>query len=115
MGAGKYRHIIVIERLVLGEPDPTSGHSAHEWQPLFDRPIPAQVLEGPGREPYAAGTIQAETTARIDIRYFPVDKADLMRMRVLWDGQTYEIISAERDATARIEWRLRCKEGLSDG
>lgn len=115
MNAGRLRHRVIIEQLVFGDPDPVTGESQSFWAPIFDTPIPAEVLEGPGREPYAAGTIQAETTARINMRWFDVDKHELMRMRVLWDGQVFAIASAERDATARKEWRLRCVDGMNDG
>lgn len=115
MKAGRLRQRIVIEQRVRGTPDPVDGHVPITWQPITLETIPAEVLEGPGREPYMSGTIQAETTARINFRYFPVDKQELMKMRILWDGNVFDIISAERDATGRREWRLRCKDGINDG
>lgn len=115
MKSGRLRHRIEIQHLSYGPPDPTSGHSKKEWLPLFTHPIQAEVLEGAGREAFQAGTIQAETTARINLRWFPVDRADLVRMRVIWDGQVFEILEAVRDSTGRKEWRLRCKDGVTDG
>jgi SPP1 family predicted phage head-tail adaptor len=74
--------------------------------------VPAEVLTGPGREFIQSSAKQAETTARINFRWFP---GLLPTMRILWDGKVYDITSIETDATARREYRLRCKDGLSDG
>lgn len=77
--------------------------------------VPAEVLTGPGREFVASSAKQAEATARINLRWFPVDRLELCRWRVLWDGRIYNIVSAETDLTARREWRLRCEDGPSRG
>lgn len=77
--------------------------------------VPAEVLTGPGREFRESATKMAETTARITLRWFSVDRLELCRWRVLWEGRVYDIVSAETDATARREWRLRCIDGLTDG
>lgn len=74
--------------------------------------VPAEVLTGPGREFNAGGQVNAETTARINLRWFNgLDPA----WRILWDGHTYNIGSIETDATARREYRLRCTGGVNDG
>jgi SPP1 family predicted phage head-tail adaptor len=83
----------------------------HEWTD-FQPNVPAEVLTGPGREFNAADAKQAETTARITCRWFPGLEPT---MRAVWEGKTYDILSIELDATARREYRLRCKEGTSDG
>lgn len=117
MNSGRLRQRIIIERQQHGEPDPHTGHSTVAWVNLLDDDgkFPAEVLEGPGREPFSAGTIQAETTARINFRYFEISKAELMKCRIRWDGNIFDIVSAERDATGRREWRLRCTDGVNDG
>lgn len=74
--------------------------------------VPAEVLTGPGREFNAAGQVQAETTARINLRWFPGLDPE---WRILWDGHVYNIGSIETDATARREYRLRCTGGVNDG
>lgn len=74
--------------------------------------VPAEVLTGPGREFRGAATTQAETTARINLRWFP-ELAETWR--VLWDGRIYNISSTETDVTGRKEWRLRCEAGVTDG
>lgn len=117
MEAQKYRHRIAIQRKVEVQ-NPTTGDIAWAWQTVFldsDTPldsVPAEVLTGPGREFSAADAKQAETTARIQCRWFP---GLTQAMRVLWDGKTYDITSIETDATARREYRMRCKDGVTDG
>lgn len=74
--------------------------------------VPAEVLTGPGREFRAAAATQGETTARVNLRWFPGLE---LTWRLLWQGQPYNISSAETDATARKEWRLRCENGVTDG
>lgn len=74
--------------------------------------VPAEVLTGPGREFIEAGQKQGTTAARITVRWFP---GLMLSWRVLWDGRTYNIESAETDITGRREWRLKCSEGANDG
>jgi SPP1 family predicted phage head-tail adaptor len=81
------------------------------WAPVY-LDVPAEVLTGPGREFNAADAKQAETTARINLRWFP---GLTPAMRVVWEGKKFDILSIETDVTARKEYRLRCKEGASDG
>ncbi|MCX5592801.1 head-tail adaptor protein [Alcaligenes endophyticus] len=77
--------------------------------------VPAEVLTGPGREFQGGATLQAETSARINIRWFPADEREMAAWRIIWDGRTYNIISVETDATARREWRLRVVYGPTEG
>lgn len=74
--------------------------------------VPAEVFTGPGREPIAANAKQAETTLRVNLRWFPGLKQN---WRLLWDENIYDISSIETDATARREYRLKCTGGLTDG
>lgn len=97
--------------------DPQSGAPIIEWVvanangvPLLS--VPAEVLTGAGREFIASGTKQAETTARINVRWFPgLDES----WRVLWDGRVYNIEGISTDVTGRREWRLTCTDGVNDG
>lgn len=77
--------------------------------------VPAEVLTGPGRESQGGAAIQAETSARINMRWFPADEREMAQWRILWDGRIYNITSAETDITARREWRLRCVYGSTEG
>lgn len=77
--------------------------------------VPAEVLTGPGREFQGGSATQAEASARVNLRWFPVSPTVLASWRLRWDGQVFNIQSAETDATARREWRLRCLDGPSEG
>lgn len=117
MKAQKYRHRVHIQEPTDSQ-NPTTGKITRSWATFYldsSTPLdnyPAEVLTGPGKELHAAGTKLAETTARMNFRWFPGLRPD---MRIIWDSVTYEIVSIERDATGRREYRLRCKEGLTDG
>lgn len=77
--------------------------------------VPAEVLTGPGREFQGGAATQAETSARINLRWFPADDRDMAAWRIVWDGRIYNITSVETDITARREWRLRVVDGPSEG
>ncbi|WP_460874778.1 head-tail adaptor protein [Paralcaligenes ginsengisoli] len=117
MLAHRLRHRVIIQEQVNAQ-DPTTGAIALTWQnvwldsntELVD--VPAEVLTGPGKELNQSGTVQAEVAARITLRWFP---GLMQSMRILWDGQIFNIGSIETDITARREYRLRCISGVSDG
>jgi SPP1 family predicted phage head-tail adaptor len=112
----RLRHRVTFEEQV--EVTESSGEViGHEWRvadvlgELLEN-VPAEVLTGPGREFEAADAKQSETTARINLRWFP---GLLQSWRVLWEGKRYNISSIDTDVTARKEWRLRCEDGPTDG
>ncbi|CAM4078425.1 Phage head-tail adapter protein [Bordetella tumbae] len=114
----RLRHRITFERPVHIKNEET-GSVRTVWEvaivggkPMVD--VPAEVLTGAGRELMAADARQAQTTARINLRWFPVDRLELAKWRILWDGRQLGIVSAETDITARREWRLRCEDGVRD-
>lgn len=113
-----YNHRVAIEeRLETGKDDDT-GAVIYEWVTVaLDsetelEQVPAEVLLGPGRELLAADTKLAETTARINMPWFPGLRAD---MRIVWEGRYFDILEISADASARREYRLRCRDGVSDG
>lgn len=106
----RLRHRVTVQQKVTTQ-DGNTGAISYVWQDYAVN-VPAEVLTGPGREFDAADAKQAETTARITMRWFP---GLLASMRILWDSRAYDILSMETDATARREWRLRCKDGPTDG
>lgn len=117
MLAHRLRHRVEIQEQIETQ-NQTTGDITYTWSTVYldsDTPldaVPAEVLTGPGREFNGGDTKQAETDARINIRWF----AELdQKMRIVWDGKNYDITGMETDTTARREWRLRCKEGVSDG
>lgn len=119
MRSWAYSHRIHIQAKVETQ-DPVNGDISHSWETFHidgnsDKPLdecPAEVLTGPGREPVLADAKQAETTARINLPWFP---GLLPTMRILWDGRVYNITSISVDRTARLQYRLTCTDGLSDG
>lgn len=120
MLAHRLRHRITFQRPVNTK-NPVTGEDTTTWQTAQDDDsnllldVPAEVLTGPGREFVQAGAKQAETSARINLRWFPVDRTELYAWRILWDGRVFDIGSAETDITARQEWRLKCTDGVNDG
>lgn len=123
MLAHRLRHRVTFES--KGEPlrdengyiVPGSGG----WQPvvlangLRLEDVPAEVLTGHGREFQGGNATQAEVSARVNLRWFPTSPTLLASWRMVWDGKIFNIQSAETDATARREWRLRCVDGPSGG
>lgn len=117
MRAGRLRHRVAIQSPTETQ-DATTGEAVITWENVWLdsstelSAVPAEVLTGPGKEFYQSGAEQAETTARITIRWFGgMDPG----WRIIWDGKTYNIFSIETDATARFEYRLRCYEGVNEG
>lgn len=115
--AQRYRHRIAFQRKVE-EQDSETGALSYSWEAveltseLALSSVPAEVLTGPGREFNAADAKQAETSARINCRWFGEVQPD---WRVVWQGKNYNILSVEYDATGRREARLRVQEGATDG
>lgn len=110
MEAQRYRHRVEFQSQVTTQ-DPGTGDIVLTWETQAAS-VPAEVLTGPGREVIAGGGKFAEATARIQCRWFPGLEPT---WRILWDGKVYDILSIETDATARREYRLRVKDGLTDG
>jgi SPP1 family predicted phage head-tail adaptor len=116
MLSNRLRHRIAFQQPVKAQHE-TTGAETITWQTAESNgvqlvSVPAEVLTGAGRELNAAGTQQAETAARINLRWFP---GLLPTWRVLWDGNIYNITGTSTDITGRREWRLVCSGGLSDG
>lgn len=114
-----YAHRVHLQEKVETQ-DPVTGSITHAWTTFYidgnsDKPadsVPAEVLTGPGKEQIAADAKQAQTTARINLPWFA---GLLPTMRILWDGRVYDITSIEIDRTARMQYRLTCTDGLTDG
>lgn len=114
----RLRHVIRLQSPIETQ-DPVTGEINISWQNIELSPgkpdIPAEVLTGPGRELVAASSKHSEADARINIRWFPISQHALYKCRAIWEEQVYSITSVETDITARQEWRLRCKAGVSNG
>jgi len=110
---GRLRQRITLQQ-PAEEQDSETGEVSQVWATVYDA-VPAEVLTGAGREFRESDALQAETTARITVRWFDVDRVAIYKWRILWDGRVYNIDSAETDITGRKEWRFRCIDGLNDG
>jgi head-tail adaptor len=109
---GRLRHRVTIQQPIQTQ-NPVTGEILNSWSTVAGMAsVPAEVLTGPGREFRQSAATQAETSARINLRWFP---GLLPTWRILWDGRTYNIHSIETDVTGRREWRLRCTDGVNDG
>lgn len=114
--APRLRHRVTFQQQVT-ERD-SEGVETTNWQAVWldsDTEltnVPAEVLTGPGREAVVAGQVNAETAARITVRWFP---GLSQSWRILWEGLVYNILTFDTDVTARREWRIRCTEGMNDG
>jgi len=117
--SARLRHTITFEHKVMTRN--AHGLINETWH-IVDVPgmgllenIPAQVLTGPGKdEAIQSGQKHAEVVARITVRWFPggIDPA----WRIRWDGQIFNILGLpETDASARREYRIKCRAGIGDG
>lgn len=116
----RLRHRIAIQEPVKTQSATTGEMIITSWQTLVISglalsSVPAEVLTGPGKEFIASAAKQLETTARINIRWFPASLMELAQCRILWDGRIYDVVSIETDKTARQEWRFKCIDGVSNG
>lgn len=115
MLAQRYRHRVAIQARTE-EQDSETGETSHTWASadlgIDATSVPAEVLTGPGREFQAASAKQAEADYRVTMPWFA---GLLPTHRLVWDGQIMDIISIETDATARRQYRLRCKAGVNAG
>lgn len=117
MQAQRYRHRVAIQEQTETQ-DSETGDIEFTWGTVYldsDTPLdslPAEVLTGPGRELQAADAKQAEIAARINLAWFP---GLTQKMRVVWEGQNFDIVSIETDATARREYRLKVAAGVNNG
>lgn len=117
MLAYRLRHRVAIQEQVETQ-NSNTGAMSISWENVMLNSdtelssVPAEVLTGAGREFIQAGSVQGEITARINLRWFP---GLTQAMRILWDGNVYNIKSIETDLSGRQEYRLRCSAGNNDG
>lgn len=112
----RLRHRIAIEEPIAAQ-DARTGEITVRWQVVTRggvrlNSVPAEVLTGPGREFATAGAEQADTSARITVRWF---RGLTQQMRIVWDGDTYNIVSVATDRTGRRDYRIVCRHGVHPG
>ena len=106
MNIGRLDKRVVLERFTATQND--IGEWIEEWAPLVS--VWAAVEPLNGREFFAAGGAQAETTTRIRIRYRPgITSGD----RVNQDGVLHDITATINPRTSDRELVLMCKAGAS--
>lgn len=102
MNPGQLKQKVEISRLVQGQDE--IGQPINEWVTVCTPRAAVEPLVG--REYFAAGGAQAETTTRIRIRYRPgITSAD----KVTHDGTTYNINSVIDYKSAHRELVLMCR------
>lgn len=116
MFSQRLRHRVAVQEMIETV-DSTTGARSHVWQTItvdgvLMSAVPAEVLTGPGREFQSAAAKQAEVAARVAIRPF----AGLTHtMRIVWQGNNFDITSIEYDPTGFRQCLLICKAGVNDG
>ena len=109
LNIGKLRHRITLQQNVPGAQDPVTGEITSGGWAVFAANVPAEVVPSSVRDFIAAREGQVEVSARCVIRYMP---GVLDTMRVLFDGQVYEIAGVLPDPTARRYLTLALKTGV---
>lgn len=109
--AGKLRHRIAIEQIVTSLD--SDGATVEDWLPVFERPIPAEIVASSGREFLAAQATQSKIASRIKVRYRPEIQAN---MRAVHRGTVYNIEAVLPDMDSGIRWlTLMCSSGVDEG
>lgn len=110
----KLRHRIDIQEKVV-EQSSVDGSVVETWETIrdVDEPLtPAAIEALSGREFIAAQSVQAGITTRITIRHRPgVDES----MRVVHEGDFYNIKAVLPDFTERLYITLMCERGVNVG
>jgi SPP1 family predicted phage head-tail adaptor len=104
--AGRLRHRIEIQNYEMTQND--WGEVIYTWSPWAT--VWASIEPLQGREFFAAQALQSQTTVRIRMRYRP---GVTSVMRVLWDGQIYDIESVIEPQSRRHALQLMCKTSLA--
>ena len=93
---GTLRHRITIEQYSATR-DPVSGAEIESWS-TYLADVPASVVSVSGKEYLSASAEQAGIQARVTVRY---DSGITAKMRIVWDGKTYQIKDIFPDPSAR--------------
>lgn len=111
MQAGRLRHKVQVQSLVVGSPQYTpSGKPNSEWTDLFQTWASIEPLRG--NELFRAQEFAAETEVRIRIRY----RSDITTdMRIVYEGKYYNILAIIDEQLRHRELELMCSQGLNLG
>lgn len=108
MGIGQFRHRVTIQKYTANLD--SFGQEVKEWVDICT--VWASVEPLRGREFFRAQTIHAEVTTRITIRY----KGGISpKMKVVFDGRCFDILSVINPEEKNKEIHLMCKESITGG
>lgn len=113
--APRLRHRVDIYALVVDH-SADNGAITEDWATIrtSDEPdlIPAEIVPLSGREFIAAASVQAGVTHRITVRWRPDMKPS---MRVVHEGEFFNIRAILPDPTLRRHLSLMCEVGVNEG
>lgn len=115
MLAQRLRHRVDIQAPVITRDPETEEAIREDWESIrgsADELIPAAIEPLSGREFLAAASTQSAVSTRITIR----ERAGLLpSMRVLHQGDVYNIRAILPDPSLRRHLVLMCETGANDG
>lgn len=104
INAGKYRHIVTIQKLVGNED--SYGEVIEDWEDIIK--TRAGIFPLSGREFFQAEALNSEVTHKVQIRYLDGITTE---MRINFNGRFLYIISAPINWQEKnLELQLLCKE-----
>ena len=107
---GRMRHYIAIQELTTTT-DPVTGVQSETWADKYSS-VPASFRAMSARELQAAGARQSEASVEFEIRAdFTVDAG----MRIVLDGDIYDVEEPLLDPTRQRFLRIRAKRGITNG
>lgn len=110
MIAAKLRHRITLQSRTATQ-DGTTGETTFTWtNAVADEP--AEVVPLSGREFIQSGATQAQVDTRMTIRWRSGIEPT---MRVVFDGNSYQITAVLPDPTNRRHLTLMCQRGVNSG
>ena len=110
MLAHRLRHRVTIQSQTITQ-NTTTGETTVAWV-AFLSDEPAEVVPLSGKEFLASGANQAQVDARMTIRW---QTGVLPTMRVVFDGQNYQIRAVLPDPSNAKWLTLMVQRGVDDG
>lgn len=108
--AAKLRHRITLQSRTATQ-DSNTGEMVMSWaNTMADEP--AEVVPLSGKEFIQSGATQAQVDTRITIRWRSGIEPT---MRVVFDGNNYQITAVLPDPTNRRHLTLMCQRGVNSG
>lgn len=108
MEIGRLRHRVALQAYTASRD--SFGAETQEWSDTAN--VWASIEPVSGKEYFSSKQLNAEITTKITIRYL---KDISPKMRVVFEGRIYEIISVINFEEKNISLTLMCKESAPDG